>query len=153
MSAEARLAELGIKLPKVPTPVASYVNAVRTGRLLFVSGGIPFDPERRYNGKVPSQINLPLAQEAARRAMLDRLAVIQHELGSLDKVTRIVQVQGFVNSDPDFGEQPMVINGASDLLIEIFGEEIGKHSRVSVGAGALPLHVAVEVALIVEVAE
>ncbi len=153
MSAETRLAELGLRLPTVPTPVACYVNAVRTGNLLFVSGGLPFDPERRCNGKVPSQVPLPLAREAARRVILDRLAVIRHELGSLDKVTRIVSVQGFVNSDPDFGEQPMVINGASELLIEIFGEKIGRHSRVSVGAASLPLHVAVEIALVLEVAD
>jgi len=96
-------------------------------------------------------VPVELAKEAARRAMLDRLAVIRNELGSLDKVKRIVSVQGFVNSDPDFGDQPLVINGASDLLVEVFGEEIGTHSRVAVGAAALPLHVSVEIAMVVEV--
>jgi enamine deaminase RidA (YjgF/YER057c/UK114 family) len=151
MSAEEKLVELGLHLPPVPTPVAAYVNAVRTGDLLYLSGGLPFDPERRFNGKVPSQVSVEMAKEAARRAMLDRLAVVRNELGSLDKVKRIVSVQGFVNSDPDFGDQPMVINGASELLIEIFGEEIGMHSRVAVGAVSLPLHVSVEIAMVVEI--
>jgi enamine deaminase RidA (YjgF/YER057c/UK114 family) len=119
--------------------------------LLYLSGGLPFDPERRFNGKVPSQVPVEMAKEAARRAMLDRLAVIRNELGSLDKVKRIVSVQGFVNSDPDFGDQPLVINGASDLLVEVFGEKIGTHSRMAVGAAALPLHVSVEIAMVVEV--
>jgi len=153
MSAEAKLVEMGLKLPEVPVALGSYVNVVRSGNLLHLSGGLPFDPERRFNGKVPSEVSIDQAQAAARQAMLGRLAVIRDELGSLDKVTRIVSVQGYVNSDPDFGDQPVVLNGASDLLIEVFGEEIGRHSRVAIGAASLPLHVSVEVALVVEVAE
>ena len=153
MSAEAKLVELGIKLPDVTEALGSYVNAVRTGNLMFLSGGLPFDPERRFNGKVPSEVSVGQAKAAARQAMLGRLAVIRGELGSLDRVTRIVAVQGYVNSDPDFGDQPMVLNGASDLLIEVFGEEIGRHSRVAVGTASLPLHVSVEVSLVVEVAD
>lgn len=153
MSAEAKLVELGIKLPEVTEALGSYVNAVRTGNLLFLSGGLPFDPERKFNGKVPSDVSIGQANAAARQAMLGRLAVIRGELGSLDRVTRIVAVQGYVNSDPDFGDQPMVVNGASDLLIEVFGEEIGRHSRVAIGTASLPLHVSVEVSLVVEISD
>lgn len=150
MSAEAKLTEMGLKLPDVPEPVASYVNAVRTGNLMFLSGGLPFDPERKFNGSVPSNVLVSEAIKAARQAVLGRLAVIRQELGSLDRVTKIVSVQGYVNSDTDFGDQPLVVNGASDLLLEIFGPEIGKHSRVAVGCSSLPLHVSVEIAMTVE---
>mgnify|MGYP000901132409 CR=1 FL=1 len=151
MSAEAKLVEMGLKLPEVAEALGSYVNAVRTGNLLFLSGGLPFDPERKFNGKVPGEVSVECAKAAARQGMLGRLAVIRRELGSLDRVARIVAVQGYVNSDPGFGDHPLVVNGASDLLIEVFGEEIGRHSRVAVGVGSLPLHVAVEIALVVEV--
>lgn len=150
MSAEAKLVEMGIKLPEVPEPVASYVNCVKTGKLLYLSGGLPFDPVRKFNGSVPSDVLVSDAIKAARQAVLGRLAVIRQELGSLDRVTKIVQVQGYVNSDRDFGDQPLVINGASDLLIEVFGDEIGKHSRIAVGCRSLPLHVSVEIAMVVE---
>jgi enamine deaminase RidA (YjgF/YER057c/UK114 family) len=151
MSAEQRLEEMGLKLPDVGEALGSYVNAVRTGNLLFLSGGLPFDPERKFNGKVPSEVSVGQAMAAARQAMLGRLSVIRGELGSLDRVKRVVSVQGYVNSDATFGDQPLVINGASDLLIEVFGEERGRHTRVAVGTASLPLHVAVEVALVVEV--
>lgn len=152
MSAEAKLIELGIELPAVATPVASYVNAVKTGNLLFLSGGLPDLSNEGYRGQVPSQVSPEVAQEAARNSLLGRLAVIREELGSLDQVTRVVSVQGYVNAAADFGDVPQVINGASDALVEVFGPEIGAHSRAAVGVASLPLGVCVEVALVVEVA-
>lgn len=146
----ARLESLGLKLPEVPVPVAAYVNCVRSGNLLFLSGGLPIDGDRKVIGKVPADVSVEEAQEGARIIVLNRLAVVKQEVGSLDKVTRIVALNGFVNSAPDFHGHPQVINGASELLIEIFGER-GKHSRTALGAAALPLNVAVEINMIVEV--
>lgn len=151
MSAEARLTELNLTLPDVPAPVASYVNCVRSGNLLHLSGGLPFEGERRITGKVPTEVNSDEASAAARMVILNRLAVVRQELGSLDAVARIVSLQGFVNSEPDFYDHPAVINGASDLLLEIFGER-GRHARVAMGVAALPLNAAVEISLVVEVA-
>jgi enamine deaminase RidA (YjgF/YER057c/UK114 family) len=145
-----KLNELGHSLPEVPVPVAAYVNCVRTGNLLFLSGGLPIDGERKIIGKVPSEVSPEEAREGAAMIVLNRLAVIRQELGSLDKVKRIVSLNGFVNSEPDFYGHPQVVNGASELLVEIFGEK-GKHSRTALGAAALPLNVAVEINLIVEV--
>jgi enamine deaminase RidA (YjgF/YER057c/UK114 family) len=153
MSAEENLQKMGIELPPVATPVASYVNAVRTGKLLYVSGGLPDLNESAFRGRVPSVVSPDKAKEAARNAVLGRLAVIRHELGSLDKVTRVVSVQGFVNSDENFDDVPQVINGASDALGEVFGSQVGAHSRMAVGAASLPLGVCVEVALTVEIAD
>jgi enamine deaminase RidA (YjgF/YER057c/UK114 family) len=153
MSAETKLTELGLSLPEVATPVASYVNAVRTGNLLFLSGGLPDLSNEGYRGQVPSAVEPGVAQQAARDAVLGRLAVIRQEVGSLDKVTRVVSVQGFVNAATDFGDVPQVINGASDTLVEVFGAEIGSHSRAAVGVASLPLNVCVEVALVVEIAD
>ncbi len=152
MSAEAKLTELGITLPEVATPVASYVNAVKTGNLLYISGGLPDRTEESYLGQVPTEVSPEVAQKAAREAMIGRLAVIRQELGSLDKVTRVVSVQGFVNSAVGFGGAPQVINGASDVLVEVFGDQIGAHSRAAVGVAALPANVCVEVTLVVECA-
>ncbi len=146
----ARIESLGHKLPEVPAPVAAYVNCVRSGNLLFLSGGLPIEGERKGIGKVPADVSIEEAQEGARIIILNRLAVIKQELGSLDKVKQIVALNGFVNSAPDFYGHPQVVNGASELLIEIFGEK-GKHSRTALGAAALPLNVAVEINLIVEV--
>lgn len=146
----ARIESLGLKLPDVPVPVAAYVNCVRSGNLLFLSGGLPIDGERKVIGKVPGDVSIEEAQEGARIIILNRLAVVKQEIGSLDKVKQIVALNGFVNSAPDFYGHPQVINGASELLIEIFGEK-GKHSRTALGAAALPLNVAVEINLIVEV--
>lgn len=146
----ARLEALGHRLPEVPVPVAAYVNCVRSGNLLFLSGGLPIDGERKILGKVPAEVSIEEAQEAARMIILNRLAVVRQEIGSLDKVTRIVALNGFVNSAPDFYGHPQVVNGASELLLEIFGDR-GKHSRTALGAAALPLNVAVEINLIVEV--
>ena len=146
----ARIESLGYKLPDVPVPVAAYVNCVRSGNLLFLSGGLPIDGERKIIGKVPADVSIEEAQEGARIIVLNRLAVVKQEIGSLDKVKRIVALNGFVSSAPDFYGHPQVVNGASELLIEIFGEK-GKHSRTALGAAALPLTVAVEINLIVEV--
>lgn len=149
---DQRLAELGLTLPEVPVPVASYVNAVRSGNLLHLSGGLPIDGDTKYLGKVPSQCPVEEAVEAARLALLGRLSVIKSELGSLDRVTRIVALNGYVNATADFTEHPRVINGASDLLLEIFGDK-GKHSRTAIGVSSLPLGVAVELNLVVKVAD
>lgn len=145
-----QLNSLGLTLPEVPVPVAAYVNCVRSGNLLFLSGGLPIDGEKKVIGKVPTVVSIEDAKEAARMIVLNRLAVIQAEIGSLDKVKQIVALTGFVNSEPDFYGHPQVINGASELLVEIFGER-GKHSRTALGAAALPLNVAVEINLIVEI--
>ena len=145
-----KLTSLGLSLPAVPTPVAAYVNCARSGNLLYLSGGLPIDGENKIIGKVPGEVSLEEARKGARMIILNRLAVIRDEIGSLDKVRRIVSLGGFVNSDPDFYGHPQVINGASELLVEIFGER-GKHSRTAVGVAALPLNVAVEINLVVEV--
>ncbi|MGL4401734.1 MAG: RidA family protein [Luteolibacter sp.] len=150
MSVLEKISALGLTLPAVPAPIAAYVNCVRTGNLLFLSGGLPIDGDRKIIGKVPSQVSVDEAREGARMVILNRLAVIQDEIGSLDKVVRIVTLNGFVNSEPDFLGHPQVINGASELLVEIFGEK-GKHSRTALGVAALPLDVAVEINLVVEV--
>ena len=145
-----KIASLGLSLPAVPTPVAAYVNCVRSGNLIFLSGGLPIDGDRKIIGKVPSAVSIDEAKEGARMIILNRLAVIQDEIGSLDKVKQIVTLTGFVNSEPDFYGHPQVINGASELLVEIFGDR-GKHSRTALGAASLPLDVAVEINLIVEI--
>ena len=145
-----QIASLGLALPAVPAPVAAYVNCVRTGNLLFLSGGLPIDGDKKVIGKVPTDVSIEEAQEGARIIILNRLAIIQEEIGSLDKVKRIVALSGFVSSEPDFYGHPQVINGASELLVEIFGDK-GKHSRTALGVAALPLNVAVEINLIVEV--
>ena len=150
MSILDQITALGLTLPAVPTPIAAYVNCVRSGNLLFLSGGLPIDGDKKVIGKVPTDVSIDEAREGARMVILNRLAVIRDEIGSLDKVKRIVTLNGFVNSEPDFHGHPQVINGASELLVEIFGER-GKHSRTALGVAALPLNVAVEINLIVEV--
>ena len=150
MTPEEKLADLGLTLPEAATPIGSYLNVVRTGNLLHLSGGLPIVGDEKYLGKVPSECDLESAKKASRLAILTRLAVLKAELGSLDQITRIVSLSGFVNAEPDFTDHPQVVNGASDLLVEIFGE-IGKHSRTAVGVSSLPLGVSVEISLIVEV--
>ena len=152
MTPEEKLQSLGLELPDVATPLGSYLNASRSGNLLHISGGLPIMGDTKYFGKVPSECSVEEANKAARLAMLTRLAVIKSELGSLDQVARVVAVSGFVNAEPDFTDHPQVINGSSDLLVEVFGE-IGKHSRTAVGCSSLPLGVSVEVGLVVEVKE
>lgn len=147
---EAKITELGYQLPQAPAPAGSYVNCVRSGNLLFLAGGIP-PLEDCYKGKVPTDTSVETAQEAARLITLNRLAVVKEEIGNLDLITRIVSVNGFVNSMPDFYNHPAVINGCSDLLVEIFGD-IGVHARTAMGAAALPLNVSVEINMTIEVA-
>jgi len=146
----AKIESLGLTLPSVPAPIAAYVNCVRSGNLLFLSGGLPIDGDRKVIGKVPTEVTVEEGYEAARMVVLNRLAVIRDEIGSLDKVKRIVALNGFVASPADFYDHPKVINGASELLLQIF-EERGKHSRTALGVPALPLNVAVEINLVVEV--
>lgn len=146
MSAEAKLKELGIELPEIPTAGGNYLHAVLSGPHLYLSGKV----DRTVHGKVGTDVTLEEAYAAARQIGLYQLAVIRAELGSLDRVKRVVKVLGMVNSAPDFGKQPAVINGFSDLLIEVFGDN-GRHARSAVGMGALPNQVAVEIEAIVEI--
>ena len=145
-----RIHALGHQLPDVPTPIAAYVNCVRSGNLLFLSGGLPISGDRRIIGKVPSQVSVEEAADGARLVILNRLAVIRQEIGSLDRVKQVVTLNGFVSSEPDFYDHPKVVNGASEFLLEVFGDR-GKHSRTALGVAALPLNVAVEINLVVEV--
>ncbi|MGC5628210.1 RidA family protein [Georgenia sp. Z1344] len=151
MGAEARLAELGIQLPPVATPVAAYVPAVRTGTHVQTSGQLPVvGGEPTHVGLVGAGVSPEDAYAAARTATLNALAAVRSLTGSLDAITRVVKVTGFVASDPGFTGQPQVVNGASELLGEIFGD-LGTHSRSAVGVAVLPLGVPVEVELLVEV--
>lgn len=148
---EARLKALGITLPSPTTPVANYVNAVRVGNLIFLAGKGPSKPEGGYvTGKVGVDLTIEQGYEAARLTGIAQLAVLKAELGDLKKVKRIVKVLGMVNCASDFANQPEVINGYSDLMVQVFGER-GKHARSAVGMIALPRHIAVEVEMIVEV--
>ncbi len=148
-----RLDELGITLPQPPKPVAAYVPAVRTGNHIFVSGQIPFaNGALIATGPVPSAVSIEDAQAAARQCALNGLAIVQDMLsGSLDQVQRIVRLGVFVQCDPGFTDQPKVANGASEILVQIFGEK-GRHARAAVGSIGLPLGATVEVEMIVEVA-
>jgi enamine deaminase RidA (YjgF/YER057c/UK114 family) len=149
--AEAKLKEKGIVLPAAQKPVANYVNAVRVGNLLFLAGKGPTKPDgTNITGKVGKDLTIEQGYEAARLTAINHLAVLKAELGDLNKVKRIVKVLGMVNCTEDFKDQPKVINGYSDLMVEIFGEK-GKHARSAVGMYALPLNTAVEVEVIVEV--
>ena len=146
---EEKLKSLDIELPNPPTPAGSYVPVIRTGNLLFISGQIPMEDNKViYTGKV-SDDNLETAQKSARMCAINIIAQIKRELGDLDKVSRIVRLSGFVNSVPEFSQQPKVINPASDLFFEIFGEK-GKHSRIAVGVTSLPLNSMTEIDAIVE---
>ena len=150
-SPEEKLTAKGIQLPKVSGPVANYVNVVRVDHLLFLSGKGPVLPDGKYvTGKLGKDLTIEQGYEAARLTALVQIAVLKNELGDLRKVKRIVKVLGMVNSDSNFTDQPKVINGFSDLIVEIFGEK-GKHARSAVGVASLPFNTAVEVELIVEV--
>jgi enamine deaminase RidA (YjgF/YER057c/UK114 family) len=145
------LTELGITLPPPPKPVAAYVPAVRTGSLLFISGQLPTENGRLvFPGKVPENVSVEDAAQAARLACLNALAIAKAETGNLDRVRRVVRVMGHVASSSGFTAQPAVINGASELLVEIFGDK-GKHSRAALGAAELPLGACVELEMILEV--
>lgn len=149
--AEKRLSELGIILPEASAPVANYVNAVRVGNLLFLSGKGPTQNDgSRITGKVGVELSTEEGNRAARVVGINQLAVLKAELGDLNKVKRIVKVLGMVNCNPDFTQQPQVINGFSDLMADVFGEK-GKHARSAVGMGSLPGNIAVEIELIVEI--
>ena len=151
--AEAKLKEKGIVLIPPPAPIANYINEVRVGNLLNLSGRGPWKTDGTYvTGKVGKDLTIEQGYDAARLTALGHLSVIKTELGSLNKVKRIVKVLGMVNCTEDFKDQPKVINGYSDLMVEIFGEK-GKHARSAVGMYALPLGIAVEVEVIVEVEE
>lgn len=147
---EEKIESIGIKLPSPPTPAGSYVPVVKTGSLLFVSGQIPMENGKVvFTGKV-SDNNLETAQKSARMCAINILAHLKRELGDLDKISKIVRLSGFVNSVPEFSQQPKVINPASDLFFEIFGEK-GKHSRIAVGVASLPLNSMTEIDAIVEI--
>src|SRR6476659_3392670 len=151
MGAEARVAELKLELPPAPKPVATYVTAARHGDLLYVSGHGPLQADGTLIvGKVGADMDVTTGQRAARQTGLAILATVRGHLGSLDKVVRLVKVLGMVNCTPEFGEQPKVINGFSDLMVEVFGEP-GKGARSAVGMGALPGGIAVEIEAIFEV--
>ena len=152
-SPEARLRELGIEIPEPAPSVANYIGAVRVGELLFVSGHGPYqNGEYVYLGKLGRDLDVAAGRAAARIVMVNFLATVRAVLGSLDHVERVVKLLVMVNSDPDFGDQPLVANGASDLLVEIFGKERGQHGRSAVGMGALPMGISVEIEGILQVA-
>ena len=150
---EARLAELGIEVPEAAAPVANYVGFVRTGNLVFVSGQVPVvGGEFKFQGKVGAELSLEDGQAAARICAINVITQLKAACdGDLDRVSRIVRLGGFVNSTPEFADQPKVINGASDLMVAVFGDK-GRHCRAAVSAGALPLGVAVEIDAVAEIA-
>jgi enamine deaminase RidA (YjgF/YER057c/UK114 family) len=154
MKIEEKLAEMGLSLPPAPTPVANYIPAVRSGNLLFVSGHGPAyvkDGKIEYiRGKLGRDLNVEQGYEAAKHVMLNILQSIKGVIGDLDKVRRVVKLLGFVNCTEDFPDQPKVINGASDLLVALYGDQ-GRHARSAVGMQQLPFGIAVEIELIVEV--
>jgi enamine deaminase RidA (YjgF/YER057c/UK114 family) len=151
MSAAERLAALGLTLPPVAAPVAAYVPAVRTGTYVYVSGQVPVaDGKLAAAGKVGAEVTAEDAAGMARTCALNAIAAAAEAAGGLDRIRRIVKVVGFVASAPGFSGQPQVINGASELLIEVFGED-GKHARSAIGVAELPLNAPVEVELIAEV--
>ncbi len=153
MGAEARLKERNITLPPPATPLANYVGAVRVGQLLFVAGHGPIRHEGKgmARGKLGRELSLDEGYQVAREVGLSLLATVRANLGTLDKVKRIVKVLGMVASAEGFGDQPKVINGFSDLMVEVFGEAIGKHARSAVGLAELPMGIPVEIEMIVEV--
>lgn len=151
MSFETRVKELGLTMPELPKPAFSYVPAVQVGKLIFASGQTPTVAGRlTIQGKLGGEISIEQGQEAARLAVLNCLAEVRGLIGSLDAIVRIVKLNGYVASAEGFTEQPHVINGASNLLVEIFGEA-GKHARAALGVAELPAGAPVEVEMVVEV--
>jgi enamine deaminase RidA (YjgF/YER057c/UK114 family) len=143
---ESRLAALGLELPPPAPPVANYIGLVRVGDLVFVSGhGPTIGSEIVYRGKLGADMGVADGQQAAQLVALNLLATLKADLGELDRVERVVKLLVMVNSAPDFAEQPLVANGASDLLVSVFGEGRGKHARSAVGMGALPFGIPVEI--------
>ena len=149
---DKRLAELGITLPVPAKPVANYVGWVRTGNLVFTAGQVPLkDGKIEYQGKLGKEYTVEQGAQAARICAINVVAQLKDAVGGdLDRIKRIVKVVGFVNGVPDFADHPKVVNGASDLLVEIFGDK-GRHARSAVGSGSLPVNVAVEVEAVAEV--
>src|SRR6185437_6576415 len=149
---EQKLAAEGIVLPKPAAPVANYVGFVRTGNLLFVSGQVCFDAQGKLiaKGKLGAGVSLEQGAAAARGCGINLLAQVKAAVGDLDKVTRVVRLGGFINSAPDFLDGPKVLNGASDLMVQVFGDK-GRHSRTTVGVASLPADAAVEVEGLFEV--
>lgn len=148
---EQKIKDLGIELFTPPPPVANYVKAVRTGNLVFLAGHGPTKPDGSYiTGKVGSDLTIKEGYDAARLVAIALLSSLKAEIGDLNKVKRIVKVKGMVNATSDFTSQPEVINGCSDLLVEIFGDK-GKHARAAVGMGSLPRNISVEIEMVVEV--
>ena len=148
---EKNLGELNITLSEPSSPVANYVNAVRSGNLIFLSGKGPLQSNgENIEGKVGTDLTIEEGYEAARITGVNQLSVLKSELGNLNKVVRVVKVLGMVNAAPDFSDHPKVINGYSDLMVAVFGER-GKHARAAVGMGSLPGNIAVEIEMIVEV--
>lgn len=151
MSYERKLKELHIELPSPPQPLATYVPAVEVGGLLFLSGILPMrDGQLAFSGKLGRDLTVEQGMEASRLALLNVLAIARHALGTLDRIMRVVKVVGHVASAEGFVQQPQVLNGASDLLVEIFGEA-GRHTRVAVGAAELPRGAPVEIEVIFSV--
>jgi len=150
VNVQDRLDALGLELPEVATPAGAYVSALVSGNLVFTAGQIPLvDGKLMATGKVGSEIDVDYAREIARRCALNAIAAVKSVIGDLDRVKRVVKVVGFVSSEPSFTQQPQVINGASELLEQVFGEA-GIHARSAVGVAVLPLDAPVEVELIVE---
>ena len=154
MRVEQKLTDLGLELGKPGTPVANYISAVKTGNLLFVAGHIPFLPDGSvlHTGKLGRDISDEQGYEAAKTAMVNCLVSIKDALGDLDKVKQVVKLFVMVTAEPDFDRQPFVANGASDLLVALYGDQ-GRHARSAVGMGSLPLGSCVEIEMIVELAE
>lgn len=154
MSAEARLAELKLELPPAPKPGGVYKPVVQVGDMLYVSGHGPLLPDgTMMTGKVGADLSEAEAHAAARQVGLTILATLRKELGTLDRIARIVKVLGMVNATPDFANHPQVINGFSNLMVELWGEENGKAARSAVGMGSLPGHIAVEIEAIFQLKE
>jgi enamine deaminase RidA (YjgF/YER057c/UK114 family) len=150
-SPEQRLAQLGLTLAPASSPAANYVNAVRTGNLLFLAGKGPSGPDGKWiTGKLGEELSVEQGYEAARSVALAHIAVLKSELGDLSKVKRIIKVLGMVNASPDFIDHPKVTNGYSDMMVAVFGDK-GKHARSSVGMCSLPFDIAVELEVVVEV--
>jgi enamine deaminase RidA (YjgF/YER057c/UK114 family) len=151
MSPEDKLKELGIKLPEAPKPLGSYVPSVQTGNLLYLSGILPLiNGKLLRTGRVGESVSLDEAREDAKTATINALSVLKSNIGNLDKVKRCVKISGYIASAPDFTEQPKVLNAASDLIFEVFGDA-GRHARAAVGVNVLPLNSPVEIEFIFEV--
>ena len=143
--------ELGLSLPPAPNPVANYVTSVRTGNLLFTSGHVPYDDgETKLSGRVGQELSTEDGYQAARNVTLNVLATVQKAIGSLDKIKRVIKVLGMVNCTEDYRDTPKVVNGCSDLLVELLGDA-GKHARSAVGVQSLPNQVPVEIEMVLEV--